>query len=87
MAAHSSIPAWKIPWTKEPGRLESMGLQRVDTERLHFDFSFTLLHALRTDSLASEPPEKKWTIQSTDGDMKAGSWEREGEGCRCKQGR
>ena len=29
MAAHSSILAWKIPWTKEPGRLQSMGSQRV----------------------------------------------------------
>ena len=29
MATHSSIHAWKIPWTKEPGGLQSMGLQRV----------------------------------------------------------
>ena len=29
MAAHSSILAWKIPWTAKPGRLLSMGLQRV----------------------------------------------------------
>ena len=29
MATHSSILAWKIPWTDEPGRLQSMGLQRV----------------------------------------------------------
>ena len=29
MAAHSSSLAWKIPWTEEPGRLQSMGLQRV----------------------------------------------------------
>ena len=28
-AAHSSIPAWRIPWTEEPGGLQSMGLQRV----------------------------------------------------------
>ena len=28
-ATHSSIPAWKIPWTEEPGRLQSMGSQRV----------------------------------------------------------
>ena len=30
MATHSSILAWRIPWTKEPGRLQSMGLQRVE---------------------------------------------------------
>ena len=29
IATHSSILAWKIPWTEEPGRLPSMGLQRV----------------------------------------------------------
>ena len=28
-ATHSSILAWKIPWTEEPGRLQCMGLQRV----------------------------------------------------------
>ena len=30
MATHSSILAWRIPWTEEPGRLQSMGLQRVE---------------------------------------------------------
>ena len=39
MATHSSILAWKIPWTEEPGRLKSMGSQRVGvdlaTERAH----------------------------------------------------
>ena len=29
MAIHSRTIAWKIPWTEEPGRLQSMGLQRV----------------------------------------------------------
>ena len=29
MSTHSSILAWKIPWTEEPGRLQSMGSQRV----------------------------------------------------------
>ena len=29
MAVHSSTIAWKIPWTEEPGRLQSMGSQRV----------------------------------------------------------
>ena len=31
MATHSSIPGWRIPWTKEPGRLQSMGLQELDS--------------------------------------------------------
>ena len=36
MATHSSTIAWRIPWTEERGRLQSMGSQRVDTtEQLH----------------------------------------------------
>ena len=31
MATHSSILAWRIPWTEEPGGLQSMGLQQSDT--------------------------------------------------------
>ena len=30
MATHSSSLAWRIPWTEEPGRLQSMGLQESD---------------------------------------------------------
>ena len=29
MATHSGIPAWRIPWTEEPGGLQSMGSQRL----------------------------------------------------------
>ena len=36
MAPHSSTLAWKIPWTEEPGRLQSMGSDT--TERLPFPF-------------------------------------------------
>ena len=32
MATHSSILAWKIPWTEEPGGLQSMGLQKSQTQ-------------------------------------------------------
>ena len=31
MATHSSILAWRIPWTEEPGRLQTMGSQELDT--------------------------------------------------------
>ena len=31
MATHSSILAWRIPWVEEAGRLQSMGLQELDT--------------------------------------------------------
>ena len=38
MATHSSILAWRIPWTEEPGGLESMELQRV--RHIHVTFTF-----------------------------------------------
>ena len=42
MAPHSSTLAWKIPWTEEPGRLQSVGsLESDTTERLHFHFSLS----------------------------------------------
>ena len=44
MAPLSSTLAWKIPWTEEPGRLQSMGLLESDTtEQLHFHFSLSCI--------------------------------------------
>ena len=44
MATHSSTLAWKIPWTEEPGKLQSMGSEELDmTERLHFHFSLSCI--------------------------------------------
>ena len=49
IAAHSSTLAWRIPWTEEPGGLQSMGLQELDTtEQLnhhhhHIQFANILL--------------------------------------------
>ena len=40
MATHSSTLAWKIPWREEPGRLQSMGSQRVRTRLSDFTFTF-----------------------------------------------
>ena len=48
MAPHSSTLAWKIPWTEEPGRLQSMGSRRV--RHLLSDFTFTFhFHALEKE--------------------------------------
>ena len=48
MAPHSNILVWRIPWTEEPGRLLSMGLQRVKhdwaTDTLIFSISTPLMH-------------------------------------------
>ena len=43
-APHSSTLAWKLPWTEEPSRLQSMGSGKSDTtERLHFHFSLSCI--------------------------------------------
>ena len=36
MATHSSILAWRIPWTEEPGGLQSLGLQRIGHDGMSF---------------------------------------------------
>ena len=44
MAPHSSTLAWKIPWTEEPGGLQSWGCSESDTtERLHFHFALSCI--------------------------------------------
>ena len=43
MSTHSSIVAWRIPWTEELGGLQSTGQKELDvTERLHFPFTYLL---------------------------------------------
>ena len=64
MAPHSSTLAWKIPWTEEPGRLQSMrSLESDTTERLHFHFSLSCIgegngHPLQ-DSCLENPRDRK----------------------------
>ena len=44
MVPHSSTFAWKIPWTKKPGRLQFMWSLELDTtEQLHFHFSLSCI--------------------------------------------
>ena len=43
MATHSSTLAWKIPWTEEPGRLQSMESLRVGHDWLNLHFSFSCI--------------------------------------------
>ena len=50
MTTHSSILAWRIPWTEEPGRLQSMGLKRGR----HNWVTFIYIHTLMTGWLCSE---------------------------------
>ena len=62
MATHSSILAWRIPWTEEPGRLQSMGLQRVRHDWATNIFIFTFytilgLHIHLVKSPLSSPKQ------------------------------
>ena len=62
MATHSSTLAWKIPWTEEPGRLQSMG--SLSRTRLR-DFTFTFcLHALEKE-MATHSSVLAWRIPGT----------------------
>ena len=56
MAIHSSTLAWKIPWTEEPGRLQSMGRKESDTtERLHFHFPYYESEATSSSTDTAHP--------------------------------
>ena len=65
MAPHSSTLVWKISWTEEPGRRQSMGSLRVGHNlRLHFHFSFTFtfhFHALEKE-MATHSSVLAWRI-------------------------
>ena len=72
MATHSSIPAWRIPWTEEPGGLHSMGLQRVrhnlttrQQEQQSFSTHEFLLLQVQTKKLLSTlPPTHKCKFEN-----------------------
>ena len=62
MAPHSSTLAWKIPWTEEPGKLQSMGSLLVGRLR---DFPFTFhFHALEKE-MATHSSVLVWRIPGT----------------------
>ena len=52
MATHSNVPAWRIPWTKEPDELQSMGLQRLGHNRCNL----ARIYGLHKESILHENP-------------------------------
>ena len=51
MATHSSILAWRIPWTEELGGLQFMGRKELDrTEQLHFHFTVVIITIISSSS-------------------------------------
>ena len=63
MTIHSSALAWKIPWTEEPGGLQSMGSRRVGTGLSDFTFPFHF-HALEKE-MATHSSVRAWRIPGT----------------------
>ena len=59
MATHSSILAWRIPWTEEPGGLQSMGSQRVRQDWVTNIFTFTLANQPTFPAFVSRSVQKK----------------------------
>ena len=64
MAPHSSTLAWKIPWTEEPGRLQSMGVAKSQTWLSDFTFTFHF-HALEKE-MATRSSILAWRIPWTE---------------------
>ena len=62
MAPHSSTLAWKIPWTEEPGGLQSMGSRRV---RNDFTFTFTFHFHVLEKEIATRSSVLGWRILRT----------------------
>ena len=63
MATHSSTLAWKIPSTEEPGRLQSMGSLKSQTQLRNFTFIFHF-HALEKE-MATHSSVLAWRIPGT----------------------
>ena len=64
MASHSSIPAWRIPWTEEPGGLQSLGPQRVGqdwaTEHTHVQHPWVWLSPCIVHLKLAQHPSRLW---------------------------
>ena len=52
IATHSTIPAWRIPWTEEPGGLQFMGLQRVGHNGNNLACLFDRSHSNRCEVIS-----------------------------------
>ena len=65
MAIHSSILAWRKPWTEEPGGLKSLGSQRVRHDWETFTFTFTFTFFFHKDNTRLMSFEKIWVVLLT----------------------
>ena len=71
MATHSSILAWEIPWTEEPGGLQSLGSQRVrhdlvaeDEHNINIHILFEINKPLLLESKPTLTPAGRWAVKA-----------------------
>ena len=74
MATHSSILDWRIPWTEEPGRLQSMGSQRVrrgsdwtTTTTMYYNYFLSRLRFLIGVSISNSQKLIEWIYRKVEG--------------------
>ena len=69
MATHSSILAWRIPWTEEPGGVQSTGSQSDTTEQLTFSLFIVILqwrgHERLTSKGGDTEARRKYSINNS----------------------
>ena len=67
MATHSHILAWRIPWTEEPGRLQSTGMQKSSTQlsKSHNSSKRAFYHCCQILEHSSQPPKVKRPLKTT----------------------
>ena len=58
MVTHSSIHAWRIPWTEEPGGLQSLGSQRVEHDlAMSMSMRYIIKNKKQTENILGLSPE------------------------------
>ena len=75
MAIHSSILAWEAPWTEEPGRLQSIGSQRVGYDlatkqkQQYISMSYNLVHSKISETVYQYLPKSDQREKKRDAEM------------------
>ena len=65
MATHSNILGWRIPWTEEPGGLQSMGLRRVGYDcatNTHTEFRVSALNVSHGTEHSNKMGQERWYL-------------------------
>ena len=88
MTTHSSIPAWEIPWTEEPGGLQSRGSQRIghDWKTVHTAMLIKDVKCIKTQLrgwLDGKGTDPDWQLYKDNSSSNQHGWTRVEQVCRC----